>query len=431
MKNNLASNLIFLSNPMNESHYKLKEVTQNVLALAIEQAQHIGVELVMNGTKAIIAASYYAKVYDVDINTAYTALKIAADDLFKAEYRWKEKNEKGQYVYYRSRFVERIGYLDGFGAIEFVLTQETRKHIFDLQKSGFTWYELQQMAKCGKYGKRLYAMFCQWRSTGKFQVSTEDLRGIFFGENNENEYPLMHNFKARVLDNAMQEVLEVTDIAKANYLQIKQGRNIVAFEFNFAFKPTATKLSVPKKKSENKERDANTVDMFDNLTDAERQIADSKLAYADQQGITDPAHRKNLVKHGIERHRQAQQAELERKAQADAQAKAKAQAELERQQAEQAKKAEQDAEHQEWLASIRWNEYVEQFDALDDEQQAIIMQAFHDEIARTDPAKAKLIKSHHAIAKRMNQSLATIAIAIDEQQQFVWVIKEQLDMHGW
>ena len=35
------ANLIKRSNQMNESHYRLKEVTQRVLALAIEQAQHI------------------------------------------------------------------------------------------------------------------------------------------------------------------------------------------------------------------------------------------------------------------------------------------------------------------------------------------------------------------------------------------------------
>ena len=38
------ANLIKRSNQMNESHYRLKEVTQRVLALAIEQAQHIGIE---------------------------------------------------------------------------------------------------------------------------------------------------------------------------------------------------------------------------------------------------------------------------------------------------------------------------------------------------------------------------------------------------
>ena len=45
------ANLIKRSNQMNESHYRLKEVTQRVLALAIEQAQHIGIEKVLAGTK--------------------------------------------------------------------------------------------------------------------------------------------------------------------------------------------------------------------------------------------------------------------------------------------------------------------------------------------------------------------------------------------
>ena len=36
-----GKNLIKKANELNQSYYKLKEVTQRVLAIAVEQAQHI------------------------------------------------------------------------------------------------------------------------------------------------------------------------------------------------------------------------------------------------------------------------------------------------------------------------------------------------------------------------------------------------------
>ena len=89
------ANLIKRSNQMNESHYRLKEVTQRVLALAIEQAQHIGIEKVLAGTKTIVVADYYAKVYGTSTQAAYEALKIAVDDMYYSEYVWQEIDDKG------------------------------------------------------------------------------------------------------------------------------------------------------------------------------------------------------------------------------------------------------------------------------------------------------------------------------------------------
>lgn len=303
-----------------------------------------------------------------------------------------------------------------------VLHDDIIPYVCQLKKN-FTKINPEELARLGSfYSYRIYFLLMQWRSTGKVVISISDLRDEF---ELADKYTLFADFKKRVLDVAVDEISKYTEY-DVKYNLIKKGRKYTHVEFKFKEK---TPKSANPAKIEG--RDTNTVDMFDNLTDKERQIADSKLAWADQQGITDPLHRQNIVNKGIKQHRQAQQAEQERQAQAKAQAKAKAQAELERQQAEQAKKDEQDAERQAWLASFRWHEYVADFDALDDEQQAIIMQAFHDEIEHFDKDKAKVIMSQYGLAKRMGQSLSTVAIAISEEQRFVWTVKEQLDTHGW
>jgi plasmid replication initiation protein len=64
----------------------------------------------------------------------------------------------------------------------------------------------------------------------------------------------MDNFKNRVLDVAINQINEHTDI-KATYEQHKHGRKIIGFSFSFV-------LNQPN-------RDPNTVDMLTGQTDAE------------------------------------------------------------------------------------------------------------------------------------------------------------------
>ena len=101
--------------------------------------------------------------------------------------------------------------------------------------------------------------------------------------------------------------MKKTDLS-ATYTQQKQGRAIVGFKFEFSRK-ISTK---PKKIKDNTERDPKTPDIFDNLTDKEREIITQKNAYADKIGATEQ-HRQNLIKKALEQHRQAEQSEQERK----------------------------------------------------------------------------------------------------------------------
>ena len=78
----------------------------------------------------------------------------------------------------------------------------------------------------------------------------------------DDEYKAMSNFKIRVLDLAVEEINEKSDL-NINYTQKKKGRKIIGFTFTVHEKPkTKTDLV-------SKERDASTADMFtvDGLND--------------------------------------------------------------------------------------------------------------------------------------------------------------------
>lgn len=265
----IGSNIIKRANELNQSYYRLKEVTQRVLAIAIEQAQDIekqtGENIILQGTKVIVTAGYYAKIYDVDINTAYDALKVAVKDMYYAEYVWEELGAKGKMNQYRTRFVSHIGYLNGESAIQFVLTEMARQHIYNLTKN-FTMYEIKNLSNLNKYSIRLYELLSQWRSVGKVAFDLEELRlklGVA-----PDEYTHISNFKKRVLDHAVEQLNKHTDIT-VKYEQIKRGRVITNISFSFKTKPNKEPLEHG--------RCSDTIDMFEEQKDKFIPLSDAQL----------------------------------------------------------------------------------------------------------------------------------------------------------
>ena len=79
----------------------------------------------------------------------------------------------------------------------------------------------------------------------------------------ENQYKTMNNFKNNVLDVAIEQINERTDIF-VDYEQHKKGRTITGFTFKFRQKQTITQ-----DKQNSIERDPDTADMFTRYTDAQ------------------------------------------------------------------------------------------------------------------------------------------------------------------
>ncbi|MEJ3711166.1 RepB family plasmid replication initiator protein, partial [Acinetobacter baumannii] len=64
----------------------------------------------------------------------------------------------------------------------------------------------------------------------------------------KHEYKQMGHFKSRVLDPAIQQINEFTDI-KTEYVQHKSGRVITGFEFKFALKDSSFREEKPNNKN--------------------------------------------------------------------------------------------------------------------------------------------------------------------------------------
>ncbi|MCL1624295.1 replication initiation protein RepM [Moraxella sp. Tifton1] len=364
-------NLIFKDNALIEASHRLGEVEQRLILLAIlkarSQCNTIGE---LQGKTLIIHADDYIQTFNVDKSTAYRVLKKAVLSLFRAEWGYKFVNEKGlTQVAYR-RFIQSADYVDDGAVVHFKFADDTVPMLVELERR-FTVYEIEQVSKLSsQYAMRLYEFFMRHldkkTGAGWLDISLDDLR-FRFGLL-PNEYKTMSNFKAHVLNFALKQINENTDLS-ATYTQKKQGRLIVGFHFEFKKRTTAKS----KKTKENTDKDLNTIDIFDNLTDKEREIVADKTAYADQKGITDPTHRQNLINHGLEQHRQAEQAERERKERE----KAKRQAQKAKEQADKLAKDEQKRQERE-QAEHRKKSFIEMFESLEERHKEQVL----DEVAK-------------------------------------------------
>ncbi|WP_416190432.1 replication initiation protein RepM [Neisseria sp. CCUG17229] len=263
----MKNDLVKKSNSLNEAHYFLTVAEYRILHMAFSTLAECDVnpEFFRN-VRFTIRARDYMELYGVDRTTAYQALREASERLFDRYFTYDELVDKNLMLYERikSRWVTKIGYLDSQAYITFFLSDDVLSMVGNL-KEQYTYLNLYKLANLTSiYAIRVYEMLMQWRKTKTVPViELEELRfrlGIA-----ENEYPRMDNFKSRVLDTAIQQINEFTDIT-TSYEQIKDGRKITGFRFSYK-----DKVKQPKALPNKTERDPTTVDIFDGFTDLERQ----------------------------------------------------------------------------------------------------------------------------------------------------------------
>ena len=267
--------LVIKDNILVEASYSLELVEQRILLLSIITARENNQKIEL-GKPLTIHANKYAEVFNVDKKSAYDVLKSGADGLIGKSFRYYENNKLS-----KSNWVDTVAYVENGGFIEIKFTSKVVAFISELERR-FTSYEISQVANLkNRYSIRLYESLIQYRSTGKLNISLNDLRlrlGLL-----ENEYYQMSMFKKRVLDLAVSQINEHADIS-VKYEQQKQGRTIT--RFNFSFKQKASKATAQQIK-----RDDTTGDLFsvNGMSDAQlARIARSKLFIADYNHLISP-----------------------------------------------------------------------------------------------------------------------------------------------
>ncbi len=278
----MKTELVVKDNALINASYNLDLVEQRLILLAIVEARESGKGINANDPLTVHAESYINQ-FGVHRNTAYQALKDACDDLFARQFSYQSLSEKGNIINHKSRWVSEVAYIDNEAVVRLIFAPAIVPLITRLEEQ-FTKYEIQQISNLtSAYAVRLYEILIAWRSTGKTPLITMyDFRqkiGVL-----ETEYKRMYDFKKYVLDIALKQVNEHTDIT-VKVEQHKTGRSITGFSFSFKQKKSATH-SVESK------RDPNTLDLFSKITDKQRHLFANKLSELPEMSKYSTRHRK-------------------------------------------------------------------------------------------------------------------------------------------
>ena len=261
------SELIVKDNALIQASYTLDTVEQRVILLAIAEARQTGHGITENSLLEVHASSYIS-TFNVEKHTAYTVLRDASKSLFDRYVTYHDVNPKtGKDRSFHCRWVDKIGYEAQSGIVFLRFTQDIVPLITRLEEN-FTKYELEQVSRLtSSYAIRLYELLIQWRSAGKTPIFDLALFRQQLGVES-HQYKTMSNFKTYVLDFALSQLNEFTDIT-AKYEQHKKGRSISGFSFTFKQKRNASAKVIDTKSPSS---------FFSKMTDPQRYLFANKLS---------------------------------------------------------------------------------------------------------------------------------------------------------
>ena len=245
-------NLVVKTNQLNSALQNLSLPEIRIVQLAIVDARETNTGLSTDKPLRIDALRY-AEMFGTTRQNGYKRMKDAEETLFNRRFSYID--DDGKVI--KSRWIQQVRYLDDEGAIELVFTLAVVNGIsrIDGAEDFFTSYLLEQTASMDSiYSVRLYELLVQWKAakqTPMFELEKfRDQLGV-----EVNEYKAMCDFKKRVLQVAIDEINEKSDI-KISYEQVKKGRSIAGFKFKVWAK------NKPKNEKQEGVRDVNTADMF-------------------------------------------------------------------------------------------------------------------------------------------------------------------------
>lgn len=233
--------LVVKSNRLIEASYKLGMVEQQLILFALCQAREQQVGLSKNSCVSVEALAF-AQQFNLNPTKVYEQLKDAASSLFERHITIHDTHPKsGKARITKTRWVSEVSYIEGAGTVEFSFAPRVVPFITRLE-TAFTSYRLTRIAQLSSvYAVRIYELLVQYLTIGtrKFDlVELKEILGI------PDEYSVINDFKKRVLDVAVAQINEHTDL-DISYLQQKSGRTVIGFTFLVHLK-SAKKLGIKK-----------------------------------------------------------------------------------------------------------------------------------------------------------------------------------------
>ncbi len=181
----------------------------------------------------------YAERFDITWQSAYEVMLAGTKTLKRKGYEYphpKYPDDPKKNV--QSNYLQDFAQIHDEGCFELTFTRSVVDEIsrIDGKKMPYTTYFLQQTAQMTSiYAIRLFQMLSTWR---KVLADTKELTPMyemdFFRLQlgvDPDDYERIFDFKKKVLDLAVKQINDVTDMM-VEYEQVKKGRSVIGFKFS-------------------------------------------------------------------------------------------------------------------------------------------------------------------------------------------------------
>ena len=216
------------SNALVDASYHLTLNEQRLILACIAQIDSRKGRLPRDNVFTLYAEEF-AGIFGITADQAYEALQDASKSLYDRDIKTLEQ---GKYKT-RFRWVYFVQYRDGEGCVKLGFSPNVAPHLIGLRKR-FTSYQLQALASVRtSYAIRLFEMLMQYQETGLLRISVADFKGRL---RLEGKYSRFANLKARVIDPAVRELRERSNLL-IEWKAIRKGRAVATLEFLFSEDP--------------------------------------------------------------------------------------------------------------------------------------------------------------------------------------------------
>ncbi len=240
--NSLTKQNIVIANVINRSAQSLTLSEKRILMAGIAKMGGVN-------KRIRITAEEYAEVYDVSLDTAYSQLKMAVENIFDRYLQFQIFDGKKEGVE-RIRWIGGYRYFDKEGFVQFSFSSEVSPYLFELTDK-FTKYQLKQAAALRSvHSWRLLELFEQMKGNNKngwLHISLEDFWHAM--EAKDSHKKNFNNLRKWIIEPAVRELTEKDDWL-IEWQAVKQGRKVAALQFKFERNPQGSlfdNLSIPKK----------------------------------------------------------------------------------------------------------------------------------------------------------------------------------------
>lgn len=237
----IESDIVVKSNALVEASYRLTMVEQQLILFAICAGREQE-KMLTKSSLIPIQAKDFARQFNLNHTKVYEQLKEAGKSLAHRTVTVHDAHPKSGKP--RSRefpWTNEVTYTPGDGLVEFQFNEKIIPYITRLE-ARYTSYALGSVSRMSSvYAVRAYELLSQYLSIGarRFELAKlKEMLGV------TSEYKIISDFKKRVLDVAVLQVNEHSDI-KISYTQEKTGREVTAIVFSI--RPRVAALAAPKK----------------------------------------------------------------------------------------------------------------------------------------------------------------------------------------